>query len=384
MASFRLQNRPDKRGFVWTFLTGKQIAYVFSGDRSGQTPARVLGGTTGSLVVDAYTGYNDVTDIDGRTRCGCFSHARRYLFRALEQAPEARDALDMILELFRVERDARLIGLAMCIRHDACKQRLVERLEDAGGAMDQVAEGAACDGNAEPREVLLRTVRRHRVAALADDEVRDQSRTVLRAVEHAQRGFGTRDVLSALTSNNFLDVPSADKVSGHVFPLRGELARADRLRRRATVRAATGTLAHRVLDRFFAQPGGIFGATGLAPTFRLLVVGRLRARLLGSSGRVCRVAAAQLAIDGGDSLGAAPEKTSLVFGDLGQRGSEFCFGRVLGHAQLGDFGASLLQLSSGALSESPPSALVLAWHQRALIMFRCACPSITSAGRSES
>ena len=120
--SFRLQNRPDKRGFVWTFLTGKQIAYVFSGDRSGQTPARVLGGTTGSLVVDAYTGYNDVTDIDGRTRCGCFSHARRYLFRALEQAPEARDALDMILELFRVERDAIDHGLFGTREHLALRR----------------------------------------------------------------------------------------------------------------------------------------------------------------------------------------------------------------------------------------------------------------------
>jgi transposase len=104
--SFRLQNRPDKRGFVWTFLAGKLVAYVFSGDRSGQTPSRLLGGTSGSLVVDGYTGYNDVTDVDGRTRAGCWSHSRRYLFRALEQAPEARDALDMILELFRVERDA--------------------------------------------------------------------------------------------------------------------------------------------------------------------------------------------------------------------------------------------------------------------------------------
>ncbi|HEV3190526.1 MAG TPA: transposase [Polyangiaceae bacterium] len=32
--SFRLQNRPDKRGFVWTFLASKLVAYVFSGDRS--------------------------------------------------------------------------------------------------------------------------------------------------------------------------------------------------------------------------------------------------------------------------------------------------------------------------------------------------------------
>ncbi len=104
--SFRLQSRPEKRGFVWTFLAGKFIAYVFSGDRSGLTPARVLGGTTGALVVDAYTGYNEVTDVDGRTRAGCWSHARRYLFRALAHVPEARDGLDLILELFRVERDA--------------------------------------------------------------------------------------------------------------------------------------------------------------------------------------------------------------------------------------------------------------------------------------
>jgi transposase len=132
--SFRLQNRPDKRGFVWTFLTGKQIAYVFSGDRSGQTPSRVLGGTTGSLVVDAYTGYNNVTDVDGRTRCGCFSHARRYLFRALEQTPEARDALDMILELFRVERDAINQGLFGTDEHLAMRrvrsQPVLDQLRD--------------------------------------------------------------------------------------------------------------------------------------------------------------------------------------------------------------------------------------------------------------
>ena len=91
-----------------TFLAGKLIGYVFSGDRSGQRPARLLGGTKGSLVVDGYTGYNDVTDIDGRTGAGCWSPARLYLFRALEQAPEAR-ALDMILALFRVERDVNVL-----------------------------------------------------------------------------------------------------------------------------------------------------------------------------------------------------------------------------------------------------------------------------------
>src|SRR3984885_11006461 len=138
--SFRLQNRPDKRGFVWTYLADKLVAYVFSGDRSGLTPSRVLGGTTGSLVVDAYTGYNDVTDVRGRTRCGCFSHARRYLFRALEQAPEARDALDMILELFRVERDAMVRNVFGSAEH----QRM--RRDRSGPVLTEVETWIAEEG----------------------------------------------------------------------------------------------------------------------------------------------------------------------------------------------------------------------------------------------
>lgn len=110
--SARLHNRPEKRGFVWTFLAGKLVVYVFSADRSGETPSRLLGGTAGSLVVDGYTGYNAVTDIDGRDRAGCWSHARRYFFKALETAPEARQVLDLILELFRVEREALDAGVA--------------------------------------------------------------------------------------------------------------------------------------------------------------------------------------------------------------------------------------------------------------------------------
>ena len=120
--SVRLHNRPDKRGFIWTFLAGKQVIYVFSGDRSGQTPSRLLGSTTGSLVVDGYTGYNVVTDVDGRSRGGCWSHARRYFFKALAQAPEAREVLDLILELFRVERAALKAGIAGTAEHQQLRE----------------------------------------------------------------------------------------------------------------------------------------------------------------------------------------------------------------------------------------------------------------------
>jgi transposase len=87
--SLKMQ-QPNKRGFVWTFLAEKLIAYVFSSNRSGETPSTVLGASAGTLVVDMYTGYNEVTSTGGRTRAACLAHARRRFFDALPYAPEAR------------------------------------------------------------------------------------------------------------------------------------------------------------------------------------------------------------------------------------------------------------------------------------------------------
>jgi transposase len=103
--SVRTQTRRE-RSFVWTFLSSVHTVYVFSASRSGDTPKVVLGGTQGALTIDGYTGYNVVTDVEGRDRAGCWSHARRHIFDALATAPEAREGLDIILDLFMVERDA--------------------------------------------------------------------------------------------------------------------------------------------------------------------------------------------------------------------------------------------------------------------------------------
>ena len=102
-------------GFIWTFRTRLPkplIVYRFAASRSGETPRNVLGGTKGYLVVDAYSGYNDVVGVDGRTRVGCHAHLRRYFFEAKDAAPEASyKALDFILGLYRVEHDARARGI---------------------------------------------------------------------------------------------------------------------------------------------------------------------------------------------------------------------------------------------------------------------------------
>ena len=114
--SFRTQTRIG-RSFVWTFLSKLHTVYVFSSSRSGDTAKEVLGGTTGSLTIDGYTGYNVVTDVDGRERTGCWSHARRHLFDALTTAPEAREGLDIILDLFMVERKAACLNIVGSRKH---------------------------------------------------------------------------------------------------------------------------------------------------------------------------------------------------------------------------------------------------------------------------
>lgn len=114
-----------RRGFMWTFLTPGDkplIGYRFSPSRSGKTPSEVLGASKGTLLVDGYTGYNEVTTPERRERAGCWAHARRKFFDALPTAPAAQRALDLILDLYRVEHDARAEGVSRSEKHLAMRQ----------------------------------------------------------------------------------------------------------------------------------------------------------------------------------------------------------------------------------------------------------------------
>ena len=100
---------PDKtrRAYIWTFIGGQVVAYVYSPGRSGQTPQSVLGNTKGFLQVDAFSGYNAVCVPDARTRVGCLAHVRRYFFKATETAPaEANWVMNKIADLYAVEYEA--------------------------------------------------------------------------------------------------------------------------------------------------------------------------------------------------------------------------------------------------------------------------------------
>lgn len=112
-----------RRAYVWAFLGAMLIGFRFSPSRSGLTPKDVLGASTGTLVVDGYTGYNAVCTPDKRDRSGCLAHMRRKYVEARSSAPEAANAaLDLILAVYRVEHEAKAAGVVRKAKHLELRQ----------------------------------------------------------------------------------------------------------------------------------------------------------------------------------------------------------------------------------------------------------------------
>ena len=85
--------RAKKRGWVWTFATALYIVYTYKASRSGDAAVEVLGNSTGVLIVDGYTGYNQVTVPHRRVRAGCNSTDRERLAAHSIGPPEWADAI---------------------------------------------------------------------------------------------------------------------------------------------------------------------------------------------------------------------------------------------------------------------------------------------------
>lgn len=78
-----------KNGFHWTFVAeddvgAPDVGFVFAADRSGEMPRQILGGTQGTLLVDAYR-------MSARRRMWSACHAprRRDAYRVDRQAVES-------------------------------------------------------------------------------------------------------------------------------------------------------------------------------------------------------------------------------------------------------------------------------------------------------
>jgi transposase len=102
------------KGRLWTYLDplGRQVVYDATPTHEQSWPEAFLEGFGGHLQADAYVGYDKlyqrrVTENHRRIiEVGCWAHARRRFRDALETDPRAAAMLDLIRELYHVEKDA--------------------------------------------------------------------------------------------------------------------------------------------------------------------------------------------------------------------------------------------------------------------------------------
>jgi len=110
------ENKTHK-GFMWSFINDDYILYRYSRTRSGITPSDVLKTSSGTLLADAFSGYNRICTPHGRVRAGCWAHARRKFFEAKDTAPEAIHVLDQIKSLYQIEYEAATSGIIHSEQH---------------------------------------------------------------------------------------------------------------------------------------------------------------------------------------------------------------------------------------------------------------------------
>ncbi|MCC6673450.1 MAG: IS66 family transposase [Planctomycetes bacterium] len=99
----------SRRGHLWAYVGDRnEVVFDYTPGRSRDGPVRFLGDYRGHLHVDACSAYDAVLHKGTIVEVGCWAHARRYFFEALDTAKEhAGDALAAIRLLYDVEREAK-------------------------------------------------------------------------------------------------------------------------------------------------------------------------------------------------------------------------------------------------------------------------------------
>ena len=113
-----------RTGRIWPYHGDQEhpvVVYDFTKTREGAGPEKFLEGYRGYLQADAYAGYDALFKAPGRglSEVGCWGHARRYYYKALESdEPHMGPALFLIAKLYKVEEQASAMTAAerLCLR----------------------------------------------------------------------------------------------------------------------------------------------------------------------------------------------------------------------------------------------------------------------------
>jgi transposase len=124
-----------KSARMWVYVGDQANPYNvfdFTLNRGRDGPKYFLRDYQQVLLADGYGGYDGVVAGNAITRAGCWSHARRKVVDAEKVAPEiAKEAVDLIGDLFRAERQAKDFSV---------EQRLALRRDKSAPALAKLRE----------------------------------------------------------------------------------------------------------------------------------------------------------------------------------------------------------------------------------------------------
>jgi len=103
---WRMLSKGGKLWWVWCIGRHDAVYYQIEPTRGHQVVVEMLDGFRGVLMVDDYVAYQTAKKLlPGMVIVLCWSHVRRGLIEALDAYPECQHAIDIVGELFAIERE---------------------------------------------------------------------------------------------------------------------------------------------------------------------------------------------------------------------------------------------------------------------------------------
>lgn len=102
-----IQNKHEHDGYMWIIANRVGSYYFFKPTRSAKVIAEKLRGYTGPVLTDGLESYDTVLDEAKIPHAYCWAHARREFFKLESHDPSVTPILNLIDELFRIERKAK-------------------------------------------------------------------------------------------------------------------------------------------------------------------------------------------------------------------------------------------------------------------------------------
>jgi len=133
----------NHQGYLWQYSRpGGIVVFDFQLSRAREGPKQFLANFNGILQTDGYNGYDRVGG-PKLIHAGCWAHARRYFFQAVEAHPDDRAAIRLVAtidELFAIDAQAREQNLDMTER-DRLRQQMARPILESIKSQMETAKG---------------------------------------------------------------------------------------------------------------------------------------------------------------------------------------------------------------------------------------------------